>query len=172
MPSEPPPLPNPNKDRKVVQRRDPKTGRFTSEFAFAPPDLPGGDEFVQRHRGVEPPPLPGPAEPPPLPPAAEPPPLSPESQPAGESSMAAAVGGASQGKGFGPAGMAVGAVAGFLAAEAQKPQAIGSFEGGTVRQEDESIRQLKDLVAITRQTAALGLPVKDAITTNATNSRI
>ena len=148
-------------------------GELRAAAAGAPP-LPPSD-FIEQHRAqgappVVPPPLPSaPVTPPPLPPAPAAPPAPVQTEEAG---VSGAVAGAQQGTRFGLAGAAIGGIAGFLASESQKPQAIGSFEGGTTTQSDESVGHLRDLLAVTKQTARLGLPVKGAITTNAKGSRL
>ena len=137
-----------------------------------PPPLPEADPFLSdwmQQEGAEPPPLP-PAQPPPLPPA-----QPPESTGA-ESAASGAAAGAQRGAGFGPVGMAAGAVlggaAGFLMAESQKPQLVGSFEGGTTSQPDQSVHYLKELLGVQKNIFRMGAPIKDAITTKATGSRM
>ncbi|HUT93310.1 MAG TPA: hypothetical protein VMY37_27850 [Thermoguttaceae bacterium] len=170
--------------------RDKKTGRLRkmdpSEAAqYMPiesPPLPGKEEldpFLQEFMDKnEPPPLPPKGEPPPLPKAPPPLPAAPPQPPQPEetSPVADAVTGAQAGAGLGPMGMAAGAaiggLGGFLLSESSKGGAIGSFEGGTTQQGDESMGYLRDLLAVTKRTASVGLPVKDAVTTVAKNSRL
>jgi hypothetical protein len=160
-----------NSERKVVQRRDPETGRFTGEFAFAPPELPPA------------------AEPPPLPSAMtdadrqfmadarnEPPPL-PEVVPKGpeaEEDVAAAVEGAVAGAAAGPGGAVLGGAAGFLISKAtsQQPRPIGTLEGTATTTRDDSGQVLKDMLALQQQVARIGTPVKDAVITTPAGSRM
>ena len=166
--------------------RDPKTGQLRkmdpSEAAQympiespPPPKMPTPEqeEFVASHQ-QQPPPLPGKFEPPTLPPKApprQPPPLPPAEEEEGPSPAAGAVAGAKTGSKFGPLGMAAGAAAGYLFAESQKPQTVGSFEGATTTT-DTSARDLRDLLSVTKQMANVGTPIKDALTTKAVDSRM
>lgn len=168
--------------------RDPKTGQLRkmdpSEAAQyipitppppppgTPPPLPEQEAFVEKFKqGAEPPPLPATpkAPPPPLPKA--PPPLPPAPEEEEPSPPAGAAAGAKTGSKFGPLGMAAGAAAGYLFAESQKPQVVGSFEGATTTT-DTSARDLRDLLTVTKQMANVGTPIKDALTTEAKNSRL
>jgi len=179
--------------------RDPKTGQLRkmepSEAAQympiespPPPDTSVTREdqaWLAKQKGDEPPPEvpdappeappPLPQGPPPLPP--KPPPL-PEPEPEEDGLggvVSGAVTGAKVGSKAGPigtaVGTAVGAAAGFLLGKSQKPQVVGSFEGQAT-QTDESGRDLRDLLTVTKQIAALGTPIKDAVTTKAVGSRM
>jgi len=183
MPSEPPPLPNPNKDRKVVQRRD-ASGKFTGEFVFAPPDLPaaavppplpGGDDFVERHRSMEavPPPLPGTPVPPPLPEIATPPPLPPAAGKAAAGAAGKAATGAAGKLLPGAAALFVAQQAIGFAEQAERGKVIGTLEGGGASKgEDDTGRTLKALLSVQQRIAKVGTPVRDTVTTTAVGSRM
>ncbi len=132
--------------------------------------------------------LPG-AQPPPLPPAPDPfitaakesmqgEPVPGEAEPTEEEGPAGGgvlgkvgrVAGAAIG---GAPGAAVGGAAGFLlgAAIQKKPTPIGTLEGGSVTQEDNS-DTLRQLLAVQQKIARAGTPIKDAIQTQAAGSRL
>lgn len=151
------------------------------EEAAQPPDLPGNlteqdVEFVQRFREseAEPPDLPR-AEPtaPPVKPKVSP--ARPPSPPADDAQGGADLSGIAQsasvgGRFAGPVGALLGAGAGLLMGRG-KDAPIGGLEG-TGTQRDESAESLRTLVELQRKIAAVGTPIKDAITTQAVGSRM
>ncbi len=102
----------------------------------------------------------------------------PESQPGpeqeGSSGATEATAGAALGfAAGGPAGAAVGAAAGFLLSKITqtRPSPIGTLSGSGAVQ-DSGNRDLADLLAVTKQIARAGTPIKNAILTKAIGTRI
>jgi len=169
-------------DRKVEQRRDEK-GRFTGEFFFAPPELPPaqeqrddafmadfkGDpgEYYGTHPGAKPPPLP----PPPPPPQEDDTAVSG----IGESIGAAQTGAKAGGMLGGPVGAVAGGAAGFLLSQvvgSQRDTPIGSLEGSGGTMKDETGATLQAMLELQQRVARVGTPIKDAVTTQATGSKM
>ncbi len=102
-------------------------------------------------------------------------PDSGEPMEAPESGVGPAVQGATTGARFaGAAGAAVGAVGGFLASRLTSgPSPIGTLEGsGSAQTLGAGNRDLADLLAVTKEIARAGTPIKDAIVTKAQGSRM
>ncbi len=99
-------------------------------------------------------------------------PDSGEPMEAPESGAADAVQGAAMGaRVAGVAGAAVGAVGGFLASKLAKPSPIGTLEGPAGAQETSG-SDLAELLAVTKQIARVGTPLKNAVNTKAQGSRM
>jgi hypothetical protein len=173
----------PDRSGQFKTRRNPDTGRLESIpeeeraalIAATPPELPEeGRGFVETQRAM----MDG-EEPPPLPPEPAPTPAAPD----GEEEAAEAVGaavegaatGASVGSAFGPVGTgvgaAVGAAAGFVTS-LQRDKPVGTLSGGAATSRDDSERTLRELLRVQQGIAKAGAPIKDAITTKATGSRM
>jgi len=111
----------------------------------------------------------GPEEVSPLPePSPQP---APPQQEGGDEETAAAASGIG-GLIGGPAGAVVGGIAGFAASKLTQPsnRPIGTLEGTSVRQGgDDTLRQLLE---VQREIARIGSPIKGAVDTVASNSRL
>ena len=86
--------------------------------------------------------------------------------------VAGAVQGAKLGAKAGVVGAVVGGAAGFLAGRKSKPPPIGTLEGTVGGQDGGLGDTMRELLAVQQGIARLGSPVKDAITTDAPNSRM
>ena len=144
----------------------------------APPPLPPESDFIKQFREEG---APG-AEPPPVPPA--PPVKAPDP---GVQAAKGAQQGASTGAGIGATigsivpgvGTAVGAAAGAvvggaggLIASTARDKPIGSLTGGQATTQDEGPALLRKLLAVQQTIARAGAPIKGAVKTKATDSRM
>ena len=150
-------------------RRNPDTGRLekilpgdpdaTPPLPEGPPPLPEAeDPFIKEFREK--------GEPPPLPPD-----VVPDTGAEEQEAVGAAIGGASAGaRVAGAAGAVAGGVGAFLLSQS-RPEPIGSLEGAGATQADAGT-EIKELLAVTKQYARQGLPIKDKVKTVAANSRM
>ncbi len=114
--------------------------------------------------------------PPVLPQEAAPPEAAAEEEPgvgaAEVGGIGAGIGGLLGGPPGAAAGAAIGGAVGFLASKVAQPTSrpIGTLEGGTGTQQSD--RTLLELLAVTKEVARIGTPIKGAIKTVAAGSRI
>ncbi len=95
-------------------------------------------------------------------------------EPVGESGVAGAATGAAIGLGVGgPVGAAVGLAAGFITSKLVEASTapIGSPEGGRATTQGSG-DDIRELLAVTKQIQRAGTPIKGAVKTNATGTRI
>jgi hypothetical protein len=160
-------------NRRVEQIRN-EQGQFTGNFRFAPPDLPAAREppplpaamtdadrqFMaeERARGK----LPQPEEQ-----VAEAPEI--------DTGVGGAVEGATVGAKAGPIGALAGAAAGFIGSKilGGQPRPIGTLEGGQATSGPDEVQQtLRSLLEVQQRIERVGSPIKDAVSTNAIDSRL